>query len=141
MATKEDLIELKKELNKNVDKIITELGSRWGVETESSMRNLLKGLIEKEGWAFVEKWNYKDVELDIVIHNQIYIVVEIKFNVHSDDVERFESAISTYEKEKGIKVERKIIMSPKFSPQAVRKADKEGIELYSLREFWEKGEE
>jgi len=118
------------------------LGARWGIYTESSFRNGLKAILEKsfgvtvknfteideEGFVFGRK---AQVELDVIIHNGLLILCEIKSSMSQSDIFIFSRKAEFYEKQHHQKVDRKLVISPMVDERARQFAETYGIEVYS----------
>ena len=132
-------------LGRKHDSTIGALGARWGLHSEQSFRNALKGILEK--FAGVEVLNvteYDDagevfgrpdqVELDIIIKNGLLILVEIKSSMSKPDMYIFERKVRFYEKRHQRKASEMIVISPMVAPNALPVAEKLGIRVYSSAE-------
>jgi len=118
------------------------LGARWGLHTEASFRNALKGILE--GYFDVEVRNvteYDDegevfgrpdqVELDVIIKNGVLLLGEIKSSMSKSDMYMFERKVRFYEKKHGRKASQMLVISPMLDRGAQEVADKLGIQVYS----------
>ena len=127
------------------DSTIGALGARWGLHSEQSFRNALKGILEK--LTAVEVLNvieYDDagevfgrpeqIELDIIIKNGKLTVVEIKSSMSKPDMYMFERKVRFYEGRHNRKANEMIVISPMVVPNAVPAAEKLGIKIYSYAE-------
>ena len=127
------------------DSTIGALGARWGLHSEQSFRNALKGILEK--LAAVEVLNvieYDDagevfgrpeqIELDIIIKNGKLTIVEIKSSMSKPDMYMFERKVRFYEGRHNRKANEMIVISPMVVPNAVPAAEKLGIKIYSYAE-------
>lgn len=141
---KEIMEEIKK-LSKKHDSTIGALGSRWGLYSEASFRNALKGILENSFGVEVLNINdYDDigevfgrpdqVEIDIIIKNGLTILCEIKSSMSKPDMYTFHKKIEFYEKRHAKKANRRIVISPMVAPKAVQVAIDLGIEIYSYAE-------
>ena len=116
---RENQLEIKK-LYRKYDSTIGALGARWGIYSEESFRNGLKGILEEafdvevininefddEGYVFGRP---DQVELDIIIRDGTLIICEIKSSIDKADMYIFERKVHFYEKktpETGIKNDR-----------------------------------
>ncbi len=127
---------------KKHDSSIGALGARWGMNSEKSFRNGLKGILEENFDVQVETVNYFDkegdvfgrpdqVELDIIIKNGLLIICELKSSVSKSDMYIFERKVRFYEKKHNRKVSKMMVISPMADPRAQKVADKLGIEVYT----------
>ncbi|NEO26517.1 MAG: DUF3782 domain-containing protein [Kamptonema sp. SIO4C4] len=139
------ILEEIRQLNRKHDSTIGALGARWGVYSESSFRNALKGILEESfGVQVVSITEYDDagevfgrpeqIELDLIIQNGVLILCEIKSSVSKADIYSFEKKVRFYTNRHQRTVNRKIIISPMVHPRAEGVADPLGIEVYSYAE-------
>ncbi len=139
------LMEEVKRLSRKHDSTIGALGARWGLHSEESFRNALKGILEESFPVKVERYiNYDkegivfgrpdQIELDLIIKNGEIIVAEIKSSMSKADVYAFLRKLDFYQSKEGVKVSRAIIISPMVDPKAKEVALKNGIEVYSYAE-------
>lgn len=137
----ETLAEIKK-LHKKYDSAIGALGSRWGLYSEASFRNGLKGILEDSFGVEVINVNEFDdegevfgkpdqVEIDVIIKNGLLILCEIKSSIDKAGMYIFDRKVSFYEKHHHRKVDRKLVICPMVDDRAKPVAQKLGIELYS----------
>jgi hypothetical protein len=121
------------------------IGARWGLRSEASFRNALKGILEQSfGVEVTNVVEYDDtgavfgrpdqVELDLIIKNGELIVCEIKSSISKPDLYAFDRKVAFYEKRHQRQATRKIVISPMVHPQAQPIAPRLGIELYSYAE-------
>ena len=132
-------------LNRKHDTTIGALGARWGLHTEQSFRNALKGIL---GEAFqVEVLNvieYDDegevfghpdqVELDLIIRDGTLIICEIKSSMSKGDMYIFERKARFYERRHRRKASQLVVISPMVDKQAQIVAERLGIRVYSYVE-------
>ena len=127
---------------KKHDSSIGALGARWGMNSEKSFRNGLKGILEENFDIQVETVNYFDkegdvfgrpdqVELDIILKNGLLIICELKSSVSKSDMYIFERKVRFYEKRHNRKASKMMVISPMVDPFAQKVADKLGIEVYT----------
>ena len=131
-----------KEMNRKHDSTIGALGSRWGLYSEASFRNALKGILEESFKIQVLNINEYDdsgevfgrpdqVELDVIIKNGLLIICEIKSSFSKSDMYIFNRKVTFYEKRHGTKADRKLVISPMVDERAKPIAQDFGIEIYS----------
>ncbi|MGC9398934.1 MAG: PD-(D/E)XK nuclease family protein [Anaerolineae bacterium] len=132
-------------LHRKHDSTIGALGARWGLHTEQSFRNALKGILEdsfdvevlnviefdEEGEVFGRP---DQVELDVIIKNGTLILCEIKSSMSKSDMYAFERKVRFYEKQHRRKVDRALVISPMVEQRAKEVAQELGIEVYSYAE-------
>jgi hypothetical protein len=98
-----------KQLNRKYDSTIGALGSRWGLYSEASFRNGLKGILEDSFGVEVINLNEFDdqgevfgrpdqVEIDVIIKNGLIILCEIKSSMSKGDLYIFDRKVDFYEK-------------------------------------------
>jgi len=131
-----------RQLMERLDRKIDALGARWGLRSENTFRNALRGILEKTFNVKVERVVYQDesgevfgrpatIELDILIHNGEVLACELKSSATFSDAWIFERKVRFYEKRTGRKVHRALLISP-FIPPKERKPIRElGLEIYS----------
>jgi hypothetical protein len=140
----QSLEEIKK-ANRKYDSTIGALGSRWGLYSEASFRNALKGILEDSFGVEVINLNDFDqegevfgrpdqVEIDVIIKNGLVILCEIKSSISKAEIYVFDRKVSFYEKHYQKKVTRKLIISPMVDQRALPIAQNLGIEVFSYAE-------
>jgi len=133
----QQLLEEIKKLDKKYDSTIGALGSRWGLYSEASFRNALKGILEDSFGVQVLNINEFDqegevfgrpdqVEIDVIIKNGLLILCEIKSSM--------DKAGMYYQKRHQRQVTRKLVISPMVDNRALPVAQNLGIEVYSYAE-------
>ena len=132
-------------LSRKHESTIGALGARWGLRTEQSFRNALKGILtdsfdvevinvtefDDEGEVFGRP---DQVKLDVIILNGTLILGEIKSSMSKSDMYTFERKARLYEKRHKRKADRLLVVSPMVDDQALDVARKLGIEVYSYVE-------
>ena len=119
------------------------LGARWGIRTEQSFRNALKGILEKNTDFKVLHIVERDesgvvfgrpdqIELDIVLKNGKLLIVEIKSAVSRADVILFAKKAEFYQERHGAKATALVIISPMIDAKAEEYIDDYGIIAYSF---------
>jgi hypothetical protein len=138
------LEELKRQ-DRRYESTIGALGSRWGIYSEASFRNALKGILEDSFGVQVlnvtdfdeagEVFGRPDqVELDLIISNGTVIVCEIKSSLSKSDMYSFDRKVAFYQKRHDRPVSRKLVISPMVDDRARPVAEALGIEVYSYAE-------
>jgi len=118
------------------------LGARWGILAEDAFRAGIAGILTEETGLKGERYLKMDtegqvfgqpdqVEIDVVIHNGDYWLLEIKSSISRGDVSLFRRKVAFYEREERVKVRRSLIISPYFDPGAQEQARALGIETYT----------
>jgi len=129
-------------LSRKHDSTIGALGARWGLHSEQSFRNALKGILEEffdiqvlnvvefddQGQVFGRP---DQVELDVVIKNGLLILAEIKSSMSRADMYVFERKARFYERIHGRQAARLLVISPMVDQRAQAVADKLDIQVYS----------
>ncbi|RMI17558.1 MAG: DUF3782 domain-containing protein [Calditrichaeota bacterium] len=130
-------------LDRKYDSTIGALGARWGLYSEQSFRNALKGILEEfPNVEVINVTEYDDtgevfgrpdqVELDLIIKNGLLIICEIKSSMSKADMYLFERKARFYEKRHQRQAERLIVISPMVDKRAREVANRLGIEVYSF---------
>ena len=139
--TDQTLAEIQK-ANRKYDSAIGALGSRWGLHSEASFRNALKGILETSFGVEVLNLNDFDhdgevfgrpdqVEVDVIIKNGSVILCEIKSSMSKPDMYIFDRKVAYYEKHHHRTVDRKLVISPMVDQRAIPVAENLGIEVFS----------
>ena len=148
----ETLFQEIKFLHRKYDTTLGALGARWGLRTEASFREAMKGILEESFPVKVERYLAKDeegvvfgrpdqIEIDLIIKDGEVIASEIKSSVSKADVLLFLKKVDFYEKKEGVKVKRKVIISPMVEPGVKEFALSLGVEVYSYPDEVELKEE
>jgi len=141
----EQLVKLREDMNRGfelIERRISALGARWGLQTEEAFREGLKGIMEKEFGVRVERWVEKDkegivydhpsdVELDIAVKDGKTMLIEISSHIKASDIPIFRRKAEFYEKITGIKADRLVIVTPYADDRALEMAKEFGIEIYT----------
>lgn len=141
-----------KELRRNQEKLWEEvksikttlgaIGARWGIMSETAFRETLRGLLEKEFKAKVEKWVYRDdegyvfgypalVDIDILIKNGRVIALEVTSHARASDVATLKRKAEFYERITGSRIDDVVISSPFIDDYAREAAKKLGVRVYT----------
>jgi hypothetical protein len=140
-----DVIEKnREESSQKLNNAFSALGARWGLRTESSFRNGLKGILEDLGLA-VEHIDIYDkegmvygwpssVEIDVIIKNGLLMICELKSSMSKADMFIFYKKALFYEKKYQRKGDRLIVISPMVNDKARKVAVDLGIKVYSYAE-------
>ena len=124
------------------DSTIGALGARWGLHTEASFRNALKGILEEfSGIEVINVVEYDDagevfgqpdqVELDIIVKDGLLIICEIKSSMSKADMVIFDRKVKFYEKKHQRKASGALVILPMVDRRAQAVADNLGIQVYS----------
>jgi hypothetical protein len=142
---REDMNKLREDMNRGfelIERRISALGARWGLQTEEAFREGLRGILEKEFGVRVERWIEKDkegmvydhpsdVELDIAVKDGKTILIEVSSHIKASDIPIFRRKSEFYEKITGIKADRLVIVTPYADDKALEMAKEFGIEIYT----------
>ncbi|MCX7605956.1 MAG: DUF3782 domain-containing protein [Bacteroidia bacterium] len=106
---------------------------------EHTFRETIKGILERQSGVKVERYIQKDTDGFVFgrpapIRNGGVIAAEIKSSMDEDAVYVFLRKVEFYERREGVKVQRRIVISPMIYPEALRVAEAEGVEVYSYPE-------
>jgi hypothetical protein len=121
---------------------ISALGARWGLESEEAFREGLRGILEKELGLKVERWTAFDetgsvfghpsqVEVDVAVSNGKVMLIEVSSHVKQADVAALVKKAELYEKITGRRPDRLIIVTPFVEERAMEAALKLGVEIYT----------
>jgi len=124
------------------DSTIGALGARWGLHTEQSFRNALKGILEEFfDIQVINVVEYDDtgevfgrpdqVELDVIIKDSQLLICEIKSSMSKADVVIFDRKVKFYEKKHQRQASGVLVISPMVDRRAQAVADNLGIQVYS----------
>ena len=124
-----------------LDRTVHATAAAYGVESESSFREALSGILGDLGFE-VENYVKQDtegrvhghpaqVELDVVIRDGKLMLIEIKSSMSRSEVYTLERVVEFYETQENRKVDRKLIVCPFLKPGAIEVAEKLGIEVFS----------
>jgi len=132
-------------LGRKHDSTIGALGARWGLHSEQSFRNALRGILEDSFGVQVlnvvefddegEVFGHPDqVELDLIVKDGLLIICEIKSSMSRADMYAFGRKIEFYQKRHQRQANRVLVISPMVDDPARRVAQKLGIQVYSYAE-------
>jgi hypothetical protein len=134
--------ELTKEV-RELSRIVNVFAHRFGVLSEESFREAMRYVVEEVfGVAKVEKWVYNDaegfvhgipavIEVDVVIRDREYILLEVKSRVSRGDVYELSKVGKLYEKVTGVKPRLAIIGG--FMDRGVKEmAERLGVEIIPI---------
>ena len=120
--------------------LLNTVAHRYGVITEHSFREALRGIIEKYFGGSVSKISLYDeegivfghpamIDIDVVIRDNHHIVVEVKSRVDRGDVAEAYRVGLLYEKKNGVRP-RIVIVGGEIRRPARILAEKLGVEIY-----------
>jgi hypothetical protein len=121
---------------------ISALGARWGLESEEAFREGLRGILEKELGLKVERWSAFDetgsvfghpsqVEVDVAVSNGRVMLIEVSSHVKQADVAALVKKAELYERITGRRPDRLIVVTPFAEERAMEAALKLGVEIYT----------
>ncbi len=127
---------------RDVDLHVQALGARWGILAEGAFREGIAGILTEEIGLQVEHYLKMDtegqvfgqpdqVEIDVVIHDGDYWLLELKSSISRGDVSLFQRKVAFYEREEKVEIKRTILISPYFDLGAEELARDLGIETYT----------
>ena len=145
MRHDQEIARLREDMNRGfelIERHISALGARWGLLTEEAFRAGLKGLIEKEFGLKIERWTAYDeegivfgypsqVEVDVAVHNEKVILIEVKAHVDSSDLYSLKRKAELYEMKTGRKPSRLLVVTPYIEDRAIQAAKSLKIEVYT----------
>ncbi len=140
--------EMREDFNKRMEAFdikLSSLGARWGIMSESAIRNALKELLSEKFGVKVSRWERFDedgivfgkpsvIDVDLVIKNKEHILVEIKSHIRKSDVAELLRISELYEKEEGVKPSLMII-SPFVEEKAKEFAELNGVKIYTVKDI------
>jgi len=148
---KEEMEKSRKYFDLKLNATLGAIGSRWGIRTEASYRNALKGILEEVA-PDLEVIHFEDfdsegmvydrpgtVELDVIIKNGLLMLCELKSSMSRADMFAFYKKAKFYERKQNRKGDRLIVISPMVEDQAKKVADELGVKIYSFA--WDMEEE
>jgi len=123
-----------------LERRVSALGARWGLMSEAAFREGLRSIVEREFGFRVSRWVRFDergvvygypsqVEIDVAVHDERIILVEIKSNVRASDVYTFKRKAELYEELEGRKPSRLVLVTPYAEEEAVEAAKHLGVEI------------
>ena len=142
---REDMNKLREDMNRGfelIERRISALGARWGLQTEEAFREGLKGILEKEFGVKVERWverdkegmvydHPSDIELDVAVKDGKTILIEVSSHIKASDIPIFRRKAEFYEKITGVRADRLVIGTPYADDKALEMAKEFGIEIYT----------
>lgn len=140
-----EILESIKKMDQKYDSTIGALGARWGLRTEQSFRNDLKGILgEVSALEVINVFEYDDsgevfgrpdqIEPDIIIKNGLLLICEIKSSMSKADIYIFHRKVEFYQKRHNKKASRLLVISPIVDKKALELAKKLDIHVYSYVE-------
>jgi len=142
---REDMNKLREDMIRGFDLIerrISALGARWGIQTEEAFREGLKGILEREFGVKVERWTERDeegivyehpseIEVDVAVKDGKIMLIEVSSHVRASDVLIFRRKAEFYSGKTGVRADRMIIATPYADERALKTAEEFGIEIYT----------
>jgi len=142
---REDMNKLREDMNRGfelIERRISALGARWGLQTEEAFREGLKGILEREFGVKVERWikrdeegivyeHPSDVEVDVALKDGKTILIEVSSHIKASDIPIFRRKAEFYRRVTGVRAERLVIVTPYADERAIEIARELGIEIYT----------
>ena len=120
---------------KEIRDSISALGSRWGIQNESAIRNTLQGVLGETNYS-VKRDYYGDREVDVVIRGDgAHILLEVTAALKSSDIPKYIASADDYEAKTGV-TPLIMVAAPHIPPpviKAIMNASRP-IELFSADE-------
>jgi hypothetical protein len=140
-----EIARLREDMMKGFDAMnrrISALGARWGLESEEAFREGLRGILEKELGLKVERWSAFDetgsvfghpsqVEVDVAVSDGKVMLIEVSSHVKHADVTALVKKAELYERITGRRPDRLIVVTPFVEERAMEAALKLGVEIYT----------
>jgi len=116
---------------------LTAMGARWGIDSEEAFRNGVRILLGDFFGIQVSKWEVTDeegvvfgdksrIEIDVLIHDGIHVLIEIKSAINKSDVATLLRKAVLYKKTTNIEP-KLMIITPFIEDNALEYANKKGI--------------
>jgi hypothetical protein len=141
----EELSKRIEELTREVGKqsaVLGSIGRRWGKDLEKTVIELYRHVLEERGIIpeKIEKFTYVDtdgryyvkgsrIEFDTYIHNDKVYLVEVKSHADIEDVEWLYKRAEIYEKVRGRKPDKLVLVAIHIDEDAYERAKELGIEV------------
>jgi hypothetical protein len=122
--------------------VLGSIGKRWGRNLEKMVIELYRHVLEEKGIIpeKIERFTYIDtdgryyvkgsrIEFDIYIHNDKVYLVEVKSHADIEDVEWFYKRAEIYEKIRGRKPDKLVLVAVHIDEDAYERAKELGIEV------------
>ncbi|MEW5815060.1 MAG: DUF3782 domain-containing protein [Spirochaetota bacterium] len=113
---------------------ISALGSRWGLQSEETFRNAIRGLLQETGYS-VMRGCYGNREVDVVIKDGEHILLEITSSMKKSDIRKYNESADDYRNKTG--KEPKVMVAAIYIPPTVMRelADSpREIHLFSIED-------
>ncbi len=142
---REDMNRFREEMDAGFDLLnrkITALGARWGVDAESAFSEAIRGLLGKEFGFSVERWVVQDVqgvvygypsqvEVDVAVTDSKTVLIEVTFHVRQADPQTFTRKAKLFEMITGRKPTSLLFVSPFVDEKAQEACKALGIQVYT----------
>jgi hypothetical protein len=141
----EELSKRIEELTRKVSEqsaVLGSIGRRWGRDLEKMVIELYRHVLEERGIIpeKIERFTYVDtdgryyvkgsrIEFDTYIHNDKVYLVEVKSHADIEDVEWFYKRAEIYEKIRGRKPDKLVLVAVHIDEDAYERAKELGIEV------------
>jgi hypothetical protein len=142
---REDMNKLREDMIRGfelVESHISALGARWGIMAESTFRESLRGLLEKELGYRVEKWTVFDeagrvygypsvVDVDVTVSDGKLILIEVSSHIKASDITTFRRKAELYTEKTGKRPDKLVVVTPYIDDTAQKAAKELEIEVYT----------
>ncbi len=137
------MLESIRHFDKKYDQTLGALGARWGLHSEETFRNAIRGILQEfpSGLEVIHVNEFDNtgevfgrpdqVELDLIIRNGQLLIAEIKSSMSRGEMHLFERKARFYEKRYQRTAQRLIVISPMVDKRAQEIAAQLGITVYS----------
>ncbi len=100
--TVQTLVEAIGDMNKSISDRFAEMGSRWGIHTETAFRRTIRRIVrDLDGVTVTEGW-YGDRQVDVVIRNGEHILLEITSRMRAKDIATLYTSADDYRAKEGV---------------------------------------
>ena len=122
-------------LEKSMSDRFAELGSRWGIQTESAFRQTIRRILQNMDNVTVKEGWYGNRQVDVVIRNGEHILLEITARMKAKDIDNLYRSADDYAAKEG--VEPTLMVATSYvSPRLMEKLVKlpRPIEIFSYED-------
>ncbi len=112
-----------------------ELGSRWGIQTESAFRQTIRRILQNMDNVTVKEGWYGNRQVDVVIRNGEHILLEITARMKAKDIDYLYTSADDYAAREGVEPTMMVATSY-VSPRLMQKLVKlpRPIEIFSYED-------
>ena len=105
------------DLRKTMYDQFSKMGSRWGLQTESTFRQTIRRIFRDMEGVTVKEGSYGGRQVDVVIRNGEHILLEITSSMKASDIDKLYASGDDYEEQEG--VEPILMMASSYVPPSV----------------------